>query len=70
MKKFLTSERLYLRMFTNKDIEIGYRLHKKFWGMGYAAEMTTVLVDYGFDVLEVKKYLQLQTRKIKTQKKY
>ncbi|MFA8342927.1 MAG: GNAT family N-acetyltransferase [Rhodothermaceae bacterium] len=37
-----------------EDIEIGYRIHKKYWGMGYATEMTKVLVDYGFDVLEMR----------------
>lgn len=37
-----------------KDIEIGYRLHKRYWGMGYATEMTKVLIDYGFDVLQIK----------------
>lgn len=36
------------------DVEIGYRLHKDFWGKGYATEMTKVLIDYAFDVLELK----------------
>ena len=36
------------------EVEIGYRLHKKFWGKGYATEMSKVLIDYGFDVLELR----------------
>ena len=31
------------------EIEVGYRLHKKYWGKGYATEMTNVLIDYGFN---------------------
>ena len=40
-------------------VEIGYRLHKKFWGMGYATEMSKVLIDYGFDVLEIREIFAL-----------
>lgn len=32
-----------------EEIEVGYRLHKKYWGKGYATEMTKVLIDYGFN---------------------
>jgi [ribosomal protein S5]-alanine N-acetyltransferase len=28
--------------------EVGYRLHKKFWGHGYATEIANALVEYGF----------------------
>lgn len=35
------------------EIEVGYRLHKKYWGMGYATEMTKVLIDYGFNQLNL-----------------
>lgn len=31
------------------EIEVGYRLHKKYWGKGYATEMTNILLDYGFN---------------------
>jgi ribosomal-protein-alanine N-acetyltransferase len=30
----------------NKEIEIGYVLHKKFWGKGYAAEVVTLLLEW------------------------
>lgn len=30
--------------------EIGYRLHKKFWGYSYATEIANALVEYGFDI--------------------
>ena len=30
------------------EIEIGYRFHKKYWGQGYATEVTKALVDWGF----------------------
>ncbi len=34
-----------------EEIEVGYRLHKKYWGKGYATEMSKVLIDYGFNKL-------------------
>lgn len=30
------------------DKELGYRLMKKYWGRGYATEMSPKLIDYGF----------------------
>ncbi len=35
------------------DIEIGYRLHKRYWGMGYATEVTKALIVWGFNHLSV-----------------
>jgi len=32
-----------------EEVEVGYRLHKKYWNKGYATEMTKVLIDYGFN---------------------
>ncbi len=32
-----------------KNIELGYRLKKKFWGKGYATEVSRALVDLGFE---------------------
>lgn len=31
-----------------EEKEVGYRLHKKFWGNGYATEIANALVEYGF----------------------
>lgn len=31
------------------EIEVGYRLHKKYWNNGFATEMTKILIDYGFN---------------------
>jgi RimJ/RimL family protein N-acetyltransferase len=33
------------------DVEIGYRLMKKYWGRGYATEMTKKLIGHGFETL-------------------
>jgi ribosomal-protein-alanine N-acetyltransferase len=30
----------------NDEIEIGYLLHKKFWGKGYASEIVTTLLEW------------------------
>ena len=35
------------------EIEVGFRLLHKFWGHGYATEMTQALINYGFDHLKV-----------------
>ena len=32
-----------------KELELGYRLKKNFWGKGYATELSKVLHDYCFD---------------------
>lgn len=32
-------------------VEIGYRLHKKFWGKGYATEIATAVREYAFGML-------------------
>lgn len=34
-------------------IEVGYRLHQKFWGQGLASEVTKVLLGYGFNALKL-----------------
>lgn len=35
------------------EIEIGYRFHKKHWGKGYATEVVTALVEWGFEHLNI-----------------
>jgi len=35
------------------EYEIGYRLHKKYWGLGYATEITKALIKWGFEHLVV-----------------
>ncbi len=32
-------------------IELAYRLHKKYWGLGYATELARCLIQYGFEQL-------------------
>ncbi len=41
--------------FYDKQPEIGYRLHKAFWGKGYATELTHALIKWGFEHLSVTK---------------
>lgn len=38
---------------TQPDIEIGYRLHQRFWGYGYATEIARSLIQWGFTHLNV-----------------
>ena len=37
------------------EIEVGFRLHKKYWNIGYATEMTKILIDYGFNKMGLDK---------------
>lgn len=36
------------------EVEIGYVLHKKFWGRGYASEAVTLLLDYARQYIDVE----------------
>ncbi len=38
---------------TQPDIETAYRLHKKFWGKGYATELAKALIQWGFQHLSI-----------------
>lgn len=40
---------------TQSNIEIGYRLYKKFWNKGYATEVSKALIKWGFEHLPVDK---------------
>jgi len=39
------------------DIEVAYRLHKKYWHKGYATELAKALIDYGFNELSLIKII-------------
>ncbi len=40
---------------TSRDVEVGYRLHREFWGLGYATELTRALLSYGFGALALER---------------
>lgn len=40
---------------TQKEFEVGYRLHVKFWGKGIATELTKALIEWGFENLTINK---------------
>jgi ribosomal-protein-alanine N-acetyltransferase len=44
---------------TEPDIEIGYVLHKAHWNKGFATELATALIDWGFKNLSVNKLIAL-----------
>jgi len=39
------------------DIELAYRLHKKYWGKGYATELAKALIPWGFEHLNISKII-------------
>lgn len=39
------------------EIEVGYRLHRGYWGAGYAAEAAARLIRHGFETLDLPKIL-------------
>ncbi|MEH0153066.1 GNAT family N-acetyltransferase [Limibacter armeniacum] len=41
----------YLQEFDKVDL--GYRLKKKYWGMGFATEASKAIIDYGFNILNL-----------------
>lgn len=42
---------------TQPEIEIAYRLHRKYWGKGYATELAKALIHWGFQNLSVNKLI-------------
>ncbi len=34
-------------------VDLGYRLKKEYWGMGYATEASKAIIDHGFNVLNL-----------------
>jgi ribosomal-protein-alanine N-acetyltransferase len=43
-----------LKLHPNGEVDLGYRLFKKYWNMGYATEAGLASLHYGFDVLGLK----------------
>ncbi len=41
------------------EIEIAYRLHKQYWGKGYATELVIALIQWGFEHLPNKRLIAL-----------
>jgi len=39
----------------NEDIEVGYTLHNKYWGKGYATELADAFIKWGFNKLNLNK---------------
>ena len=39
------------------EIEVGYRLGKRFWGMGYASEGAMASVEYGFEAIGLERII-------------
>lgn len=44
---------------TQSDIEVGYILHKRYWGKGYATELVTALLRLGFVDLNLNKLVAM-----------
>jgi ribosomal-protein-alanine N-acetyltransferase len=47
-----------LRYFPESDeVDLGYRLMKKYWGLGYASEASAECLKYGFEALKLKRII-------------
>lgn len=46
----------------NPSVDIGWRLHKRFWGKGYATEGAKASLDYAFNVLKLRKIVAVATK--------
>ncbi|HCJ1159129.1 TPA: GNAT family N-acetyltransferase [Legionella pneumophila] len=56
---FVGEAGLFHLLFDDKqsEIELGYHLHKKFWGKGYGTELAKALIQWGFQHLSVNKLI-------------
>lgn len=50
---FMGAAGIYIEQPQNRSGEIGYVLHRDFWGQGYATEAARMLVDLGFTALSL-----------------
>lgn len=47
-----------LRFFPeSKEVDLGYRFHRRFWGQGYATEASEAALKYGFEVLKLPRII-------------
>ncbi len=44
---------------SDSEIEIAYLLDKKYWGKGYATEIASSTLEFGFNILKLKKIVAL-----------
>ncbi len=40
-----------------QEVDLGYRLDRKYWGKGYATEAARVCLDYGFKILKIDRII-------------
>ena len=40
-------------------VDLGYRLKKQYWGMGFATEASLALIQYGFDILNLEEIIAI-----------
>ncbi|MCB9232819.1 MAG: GNAT family N-acetyltransferase [Bacteroidia bacterium] len=40
-----------------QEVDLGYRMFPRFWGQGYATEAAQATLDYGFEVLGLKRII-------------
>lgn len=45
----------HLEFNPEREVEVGYRLHKEFWNQGYATELAQALTTYGFQTLGLQR---------------
>ncbi|MBA3661895.1 MAG: GNAT family N-acetyltransferase [Gammaproteobacteria bacterium] len=58
-QKFIGRAGLFYYFYTDNtepDIEMGLVLHKPHWNNGFATELVTALIDWGFKNLSVNKF--------------
>lgn len=44
---------VHIELNNSNGVEVGYRLKKDLWGNGYATEITRILLQYGFNHLNL-----------------
>ena len=54
---------LYLPEFD--EVDLGYRFLPEYWGMGIATEASRAILDYGFDVLNLKRIVAIAMKEHK-----
>jgi [ribosomal protein S5]-alanine N-acetyltransferase len=69
-EKLIGAGELNIRDFKNKNGELGYIVNPDYWGMGFATEVAKLLIEIGFEELNLHVFTLLVIQEILVHQRY